>query len=159
LLKNKKFVLFLPLILLIIFVHSVLKERLYQTFQIYGGGERLEHLSASCELFVKKPVLGWGPNTFKKLYPGEHSHCHNLYLELLYSSGFFCLLMFLLIVLATFKFGFKIYSKKKDPVLIGLMSSIIVILSHGLLDSTLYSQTGFMFWFLAGSIFVYEDKV
>lgn len=160
--RNKKFILFLLLILLTILIHPVLRERLYQTFNIYGGGVRIEQISRASELFVKRPILGWGPNTFKGLFffdGEEHSHCHNIYLELLYSSGFFSLFIFVLIVLATFKFAFNQYWRRKDIILLGLISSIIVILSHGFFDSTLYGVTGFMFWFLVGCIFSYKKYI
>ncbi len=128
----------------------------------------------AARLFARRPLTGWGPDTFRLLYskdlgPGHwdpRSHANDLYLELLATTGLLGLLAWLGFLATLLASGFAALRRARrdrrghgDPpstpslLVAGLVLGVIVFILHGLLDSSLefYGIMG-LFWILAGAL-------
>ncbi|MBP3853063.1 MAG: O-antigen ligase family protein [Erysipelotrichaceae bacterium] len=104
--------------------------------------------------FKETPFFGRGPWTYKQiyyLYDGHRAvHAHNIYLDCLLSFGIVGSGLLFLFCIALLRAIWKV--KTQDPVLFGLMISLLlVIMIHGLVDGTIYPalvmMLCFMVWF------------
>jgi O-antigen ligase len=118
--------------------------------------ERINRWKCAIRMFKEKPILGWGPGTYKFQYApfqfsydrtvistnfGSLGNAHSEYLGPLSESGIIGMLSFILIVFMAFRTGYRIYHKSKSKelknftlfILLGLSSYFI----HGFLNNFL----------------------
>jgi len=143
--------------------------------------ERLNRWSSAWRMFLERPVFGWGPGTYMFQYApfqmsdektiistnsGNMGNAHSEYIGPLAESGFFGMLTFLMIVIAVFYRGSKLFhslpkGELKTVVLLTLLS-LFTYVSHGLLNNYLDTDKASVpFWgFIAiiVAIDVYHKK-
>jgi putative inorganic carbon (HCO3(-)) transporter len=118
--------------------------------------ERLNRWNCAWNMFLEKPVFGWGPGTYMFQYApyqtatlktnistnfGDKGNAHSEYLGPLSESGLFGMLSVILIIIMTMITGFRTYWKIKDynqriivlSVILGLISYYV----HGLMNNFL----------------------
>ncbi len=139
--EKKLFVLYLVFIVLLlaaVFTHPNLIPR-FNDFSTIES--RLKIWKTAIKGIQAHPLFGNGPWTYNYIYASYHGHkavfCHNIYLEMLSSFGIIGTIPLLGIIGILFKQVFA--SKKRDALLFSLMLSCLVIVAiHGLVDGTLY---------------------
>jgi len=118
--------------------------------------ERINRWKCAIRMYKEKPIVGWGPGTYKFQYApfqfsydrtvistnfGSLGNAHSEYLGPLSESGIIGMLSFILIVFMAFRTGYRIYHKSKSKelknftlfILLGLSSYFI----HGFLNNFL----------------------
>ena len=88
--------------------------------------KRLSMIKKAFEMFMQKPVLGWGIGAFA-LFSGYDYYCHNNYMELLVSGGIIAFLLYYTFLAYTF---FKELNQKKNSehkLAIMLFMSIVIL--------------------------------
>jgi len=99
------------------------------------------------------PIIGIGPGTFKDFFPDNPSwqipQPHNLYLAFLLQTGAIGFIGFILLLFWFFKTGIKNYESRIINIV--LMSTMVYILIHGLVDTTYWkNDLSMMFWAIIG---------
>ena len=109
------------------------------------------------------PLLGEGPMTYMHIYSlyGGHptQHAHSIYLDPLLCFGILGLATIAPYVYKHMKNIHQLYKSKKDPALVSLIITfIIMIFVHGVLDYTIFFvQTGFLFLLITHSYTFHES--
>ncbi len=174
--KKGKYLIFLSIIVLFLsftFIPNHRKEILKKRFSsvLHLKDEikkdpsligRLRFYKTSIHLIKKKPIIGWGFGRKTVKYINERltpewfekrnlslitSHTHNTFLQILLETGIMGLIGFLLIIFLFFYESFKIIKTHEKKLLpIGLILSIIAILTHGLVTNILQAPIIYMFF-------------
>ncbi|SMP65524.1 O-Antigen ligase [Sphaerochaeta associata] len=147
------------LILLIILItqnevlYDILGRRVVTFFESLTGREtsegstliRLSMISDALDLFVKKPLLGSGLNTFR-IYSGYGTYSHNNYTELLVSIGlvgifiYYSLFIWLLIKVI------RLYKTTKEGKYICVVALVFAALIGDLGTVSYYSESLYVIW-------------
>ena len=105
--------------------------------------ERINRWKCALEMFLEKPVFGWGPGTYQFQYApfqlyndktiissnhGDMGNAHSEYLGPLAESGFLGLSFFVLLVLVVVLRAIYLYDTLEDPQLKTLLLAIIAAL-------------------------------
>ena len=111
--------------------------------------------------------VGLGYEAFREIYPfymidnnKSPYHAHNTYLQILVETGIIGLLVFIWLIIVTFKRGIKlIFTSKKDSfvqyIVLGSLSSIVGLLTQGLVENIFYMpKITALFYILVSFIFV-----
>lgn len=123
--------------------------------------ERIDFWLGAIELAKQKPLLGWGPSSFRQAYNpiqktflGNSDHPHNVFLKILVENGAFALASFLtfligILVLVLRRFT-KLEKTERDIAFI-LIISIAGAFAHNLIDYNFnfYANLLLLFLFLA----------
>jgi len=147
----------LGLIILLIFVYfklSSIQGRL-------SFNSRLEIWQTGWEVFKMYPITGIGPGTFSDYFPVYPDwgvpQPHNIYLAFLIQTGIFGFIGFFCLLIWFFKTGFKLVIGHWDLVII-IMSLMIYILGHGLIDTTYWkNDLSIFFWLVIGLMAVLKN--
>lgn len=120
-----------------------------------SGGNRLHYWGMSLDMFIKAPVIGNGPGTFREnleqpdnpLHGQPHRHTHNEYLTLLSQHGLVGLILFIFLAQ-------QIYQKagrRHDIWLKGIVRiGLVIFLINAITDSSLHNESeGWTFVLLA----------
>ncbi|MFZ5559576.1 MAG: O-antigen ligase family protein [Patescibacteria group bacterium] len=159
--KNKKIILFflaLTLILIVILVYfKINSDQGRRSFN-----SRLEIWQKAWQVFRDYPVIGIGPGTFQDYFPAYPRwgvpQPHNLYLAFLLQTGIIGFIGFIWLLAWFFWMGFKIYNLKFTIFTIIVMSAMIYILVHGLVDTTYWkNDLSVMFWLIIGMMVVLKN--
>lgn len=149
------------------------------TLSDLSGQLRINIWSGAVSLIKDNPVLGVGLSGYQKLIPDyqkrfyhpetkelisveTHPYPHNLFLAFWLELGLLGLIVFCWILIKFFVQGFrKIYGSKSTVIYGSIMASMIVILTHGLVDTPyLKNDLAVLFWIIIGLILVLEsDKI
>ena len=137
-----------------------------------SNAERLNRWSCAMRMFLDKPVTGFGIGTYQFQYfpyqrkeemtrisvttpynieQGHGGSCHSEYLLTLSESGFFSLLAFLGLLLASLFTALKLFStshdKKTKLSACFLMAGLVTYFTHGLFNNFLENdKLAFLFW-------------
>ncbi|MCS7230662.1 MAG: O-antigen ligase family protein [Elusimicrobiota bacterium] len=142
---DKKFFLFFFIMIILLFGIPSSRSRILRTFTIQES-VRKEFLKITPTLIIKRPILGYGPDSFRKVfyqkYPDfsekGHFHPHNMYLHILFEVGVLGLGLFLYLFLEVLKNLISIYKLSTDVYYktfsLGVLGSVIVFLVYGLVD-------------------------
>lgn len=131
-------------------------ERFLFIFKPGGDANRFITWQVAWNMIKENPLLGKGLGTFMDYFP--HHLCgvmigyaHNCYLQIWAEAGIFSLLSFLVFLAILFKNSVSVFLKKRDPLILGLISGLFGFLVHSFLDTQFYSlQLSVFFWSMAG---------
>lgn len=109
--------------------------------------ERIDFWKGAFNLAKEKPVLGWGPFSFRQAYNAKQTtllansdHPHNVFLKIAAENGFVAAIAFLLFILSVFVMAFERFRELTNPkrdLLIGLGVSVLGAFAHNLIDYNL----------------------
>ena len=118
---------------------------------------RLNLWKESLRIIKGYPFVGCGLNTYSKVardYKSfEHGgmYPHNCYLQRAAETGLLGLFTFLWVLFIFFKTGLRHLKKRRDALVLGLLSGILAFLVQAFFDTHLYSlQLVVLFWFMLG---------
>lgn len=123
---------------------------------------RLNFWKGGLEMFLAKPLFGFGPGTFGFVYPSYQKdalsvtkYAHNYFIQMLAEGGSVATLAFLSIFVMIFWFGWwRNKNRLNDEVTIGLVVGLIASLLHNFIDFDWYFYANFLsFWVLAGLLY------
>ncbi|MEG0468425.1 O-antigen ligase family protein [Amedibacillus sp. YH-ame10] len=120
--------------------------------------------SAAIKGIEAHPLFGEGPLTYYKIYPLYNGHptqhAHNIFLDPILSHGVIPVLIVAVYFGNNLKDIYRLAKRKIDLPLFGLIVSfIITVILHGLLDLTVYwVQTGTLFLLIFSSASIYFRK-
>lgn len=111
-----------------------------------SGGERLFYWGMSLDLFMKNPILGSGPGSFRQnllslnnpLHTEPHKHAHNEYLTLLSQNGLIGLLLFAYLTLIIYK---KNRDSDNEHIKNIIQIGLFLFLLNALTDSSLNNES------------------
>jgi len=183
--KNKKLLIFPLIFILLIFLVPQSRNRIINSIK-KPDIERMFVWESTIDMIKKKPIFGWGQDTFqnefythyttnlkarkildefgKRVFDvrGIHFHTHNVYIGLIQETGIFGLIVFLTILFTIFKRIILILKNNfnfwEKTLTWGILGVIVDFSVHGLLDYPLRAETAYMFWFLAGLLFSFDKK-
>jgi len=159
--KNRK--LLIPLLLLFVFWQHLLPEKSVE--RIKGTTNEFGQLDDSSEfrvliwkqsmaMFQKSPLVGLGYGVFRTLglILGD---THNIYVKILVEQGLLGMFVFLFVIFAFIRTGFKLYQKGEDGFAkglgIGLIACITTMLVNNFFgDRWSYFELSAYLWILAG---------
>lgn len=139
-----------------------LSDRL--TFSGSEGGnsfsERLQFFEGAVKLIEEKPLLGYGPSTFKPIYPSVQQgflaisdHPHNLWLKLAVERGIPAVLCLLLFIVYLFAKTNPLRKNNHDAFTIAAWTALLALLAHEMIDYNLNFLTNALpFWFILGGL-------
>ena len=159
------------LVILIILIFLFPASRAYflekALLQDLSGQLRINIWRGASELIKTSPLIGVGldgyeklipdyqkqvfqANTGKEFYAFFQSHPHNLFLTIWLELGLLGLLVFIWMIFKALIQGFK--SIKKEYILVpSILSSLVVILIHGLVDTPYFkNDLSVLFWLIIG---------
>ncbi len=147
LLKDKKIFLFLIVFIILLLGISKSRNRIFQAFKFtQSEPTRKEFLILTPRLILKRPILGFGPDSFRSVFYGHypnfiekgHFHPHNMYLHILFEVGVLGFLAFIylfyLLLKNLLKLYFSIDSTFEKNLILGSFGSVSVFLIYGLVD-------------------------
>lgn len=134
--------------------------------------ERLNRWDCAMGMFNERPILGWGPNTYKFVYArfqkstnvtlistnaGNKGNAHSEYLGPLSEQGVPGLLMVLLMIACILYTGNKIYHTSKDPdykrLAMWITLSFVTYWVHGVLNNFLeLDKASVPYWAMAAML-------
>ncbi|MBD3300134.1 MAG: glycosyltransferase [Candidatus Moranbacteria bacterium] len=145
-------ILTLTALIALILIENPITDRLYSSFDLSEGSNlaRLEIWQKSLNLFFKKPITGHGLGSYSfEIQPSADYrspvNAHNIYLEFLTEIGLIGALLFLMILLSSFKTNLKIINLNKQknghlewlsPV---ICFSLIWFFIHSFFEQPMYS--------------------
>jgi len=116
------------------------------------GSGRYEIWVNAINLFLERPLGGWGAFSFRPLnllFWGDDKYAHNTYIEILVETGLLGFLLFSLFLLLLFVRAHSIYSRdRRFGFLIPTYFSFLV----GLIFLSLYINTLFLFFVMLYSV-------
>jgi len=121
---------------------------------------RLEIWQRAWQVFKIYPIVGIGPGTFEDFfipYPRWGvPQPHNLYLAFLLQAGIIGFIGFIWLLVWFFKTGFKnLFKVYSSEFMVILMSVMIYVLIHGLVDTTYWkNDLAVFFWIVIGCMVV-----
>ena len=140
--------------------HPLLLNQLKFTELYRGLRERINIWYYTGHIIAKKPLFGSGPGTFKFEFFDEmveeeeregfiskdaipkregvlYFQPHNIFLEIASDTGFFCLFLFLFLLIEIFLMGIKRIKDREDVIFAGFFLSIISFLIFSFLQPSL----------------------
>ncbi len=124
---------------------------------------RLDLTKMAWSMFIERPLLGHGLNTFMSIYEmyagsfdyGGISYAHNCYLQIAVETGIFSLFAFLWMVAALFISSLKDVNKRKEGFVraaqIGLTGGLLAYLVQSAMETNMYAlQLAMLFYFMLG---------
>lgn len=118
---------------------------------------RISLWKESLAMIKDRPVFGHGLNTYARVAPKYKTtrqgggYSHNSFLQMAAETGVLGLVSFLSVLAAFFRMGWVSFTRKRDLLVLGLLSGILAFLVHGFFDSHLYAlQLAVLFWFMMG---------
>lgn len=156
--KNFKRLIPVFLVVIILFMSPLFKERLFLTFKAGGDSDRFRYWLAAWKMINEHPFLGMGVGTFmanfSKFLPNAFvSYAHNCYLQIWAETGIFALLSFGGFMVSSVYLGIRRFIVSEDLLLLGLLSGVVGSLAHSFFDTDLYSlRLAILFWIWAGLI-------
>ena len=132
-------------------------EKLVDNFSV-----RTKIWQAAIKGIQAHPLFGQGPMTYMmifKQYAGHNTqHAHSVYLDPILSFGIVGISVLIPYIVDNFKRLYFVYKRKINYRYVALViSSIAVILVHGILDYTIFwVHTGLLFLFIASSFEMYN---
>ena len=142
-------------------------ERFRTTFDLTPGSTgffRLKLWQASLAMLRDHWPLGVGLDNFLYQYRTRYilpeawqepnlSHPHNLILDFGTRLGVGGIVLLLWLQVAFWRNSWQLYQKLPDPLLLGLMGSMVVFLSHGLVDNSYFLvDLAFVFFLTVGIV-------
>jgi len=125
-----------------------------------GGSisDRTENWNDTIYMIKKRPVFGWGLNTYMRVFQNYRSdlkslptYAHNCYLQMAQEMGLFGVLVFLWVIFSYFRTIIQTVKRKPESAIyyIGISSGMLGFLIHSFFDTNLYSlQLNVLFWFM-----------
>ena len=120
--------------------------------------ERIDFWTGAIELTKEKPLLGWGPFSFRQAYNaiqktflGNADHPHNIFLKISAENGIFALfgfLAFLITIGFTVISRFKAISKPEKQAVYVLSVGVLGAFAHSLIDYNFNFIVNLMLLFL-----------
>jgi O-antigen ligase len=143
--------------------------------------ERLNRWQSAFRMFRERPVFGWGPGTYSFKYApfqfsyektiistnsGDRGNAHSEYIGPLAESGVLGTVSFLLMIVAIFYTGVRLYArlalKNEKIILVSLLAGLVTYFIHGALNNFLDTDKASVpFWgFIAGvvALDIYQKK-
>lgn len=134
--------------------------------------ERLNRWACALAMFEERPIVGWGPGTYKFIYSGYQKSynltqistnagilgsTHSEYLKPLSEQGFFGTIAVLVLYLTTVCIGLKVYHKAEDKAVadlaLFLVLSLVTYYVHGVFNNFLETEKlAVPFWGLTAMI-------
>ena len=134
--------------------------------------ERLNRWACALAMFEERPIVGWGPGTYKFIYSGYQKSynltqistnagilgsTHSEYLKPLSEQGFFGTIAVLILYLTTVCIGLKVYHKAEDKAVadlaLFLVLSLVTYYVHGVFNNFLETEKlAVPFWGLTAMI-------
>jgi O-antigen ligase len=156
---NKKFLVYIFLLLFTIFVSTPKGADLIWGFILRGDAGRFKIWEISFKMFYESPFIGQGIGLFMKKmksYGFESLYAHNCYIQILAETGLLGLGSFLFFLSCIFRHALKAFKRSADMVFLGLLSGLFAFLVHSFFDTQLYSlRLATLFWVLLGLISAY----
>ena len=163
---DKRLVFFILLFSILIFLIPQTKKRILSTFESGNQTTRIYFLKETPKLVLKQFVLGYGPDSFRKVfyehYPNfperGHFHPHNMYLHILFELGILGLLTFLVLFYKILEWLIKAYYLSQEKfvksLILGTIGSVIVFLVYGFVDEPFRAHFApYVLFFLLGVSF------
>lgn len=142
-LLNKKKIVYLGLLLLLAIIVVLIPKpfgegvNLLRTFSIFS---RIDSWNSGLDLFLQKPILGWGYNTLRSIN-GERFQIDNSYLYIAATTGVIGLVLFLNLI----------YRSYKSISSLSGQSFLLLIILHSLFNNSLfYIWIFFAYWIMLG---------
>jgi len=134
--------------------------------------ERINRWNSAYQMFLSKPVFGYGPGTYMFEYAPFQNHrektiistnnadggnAHSEYLGILSESGFLGMFSFLLIIILTIHTGIKVYRRSEDVqykvIAMSLLLGLVTYYMHGFLNNYLdLDKASVPFWGFTAAI-------
>jgi O-antigen ligase len=134
--------------------------------------ERLNRWACALSMFEERPIVGWGPGTYKFIYSGYQKSynltqistnagilgsTHSEYLKPLSEQGFFGTIAVLILYLTTVCIGLRVYHKAEDKAVadlaLFLVLSLVTYYVHGVFNNFLETEKlAVPFWGLTAMI-------
>ncbi len=134
--------------------------------------ERLNRWACALGMFEDRPIVGWGPGTYKFIYSGyqksynltqistdagDLGSTHSEYLKPLSEQGVFGTISVLLVFLTTVVIGLRVYNKAEDKAVsdlaLFLVMSLVTYYTHGVFNNFLETEKlAVPFWGLTAMI-------
>lgn len=134
--------------------------------------ERLNRWACAFAMFDERPIVGWGPGTYKFIYSGyqksynltqistdagDLGSTHSEYLKPLSEQGFFGTIAVFILYLTTVFVGLRVYHKAKDKAVadlaLFLVLSLVTYYVHGVFNNFLETEKlAVPFWGLTAMI-------
>lgn len=134
--------------------------------------ERLNRWACALAMFEERPIVGWGPGTYKFIYSGYQKSynltqistnagilgsTHSEYLKPLSEQGFFGTIAVLILYLTTVCIGLRVYHKAEDKAVadlaLFLVLSLVTYYVHGVFNNFLETEKlAVPFWGLTAMI-------
>ena len=140
------------------------------TLQASEGGssvtERFAFFSQALHLGAQKPLLGWGPYSFRFAQPTQQSgvletsdHPHNVLLKIFMERGVITLVLFTLVVgLILYRAAFRVAAEPKKMLQTMLFLGIAGLLMHNMIDFNLqFVGIALPFWLMLGILMTCLD--
>jgi len=139
--------------LIIILVFSLLKINSIQGKLSFDS--RLIIWQRAWEAFKNSPFRGIGPGTFGDYFPAYPiwgvPQPHNLYFAFLLQTGLIGFIGFIWLLICFFRQGFKLFKTHYSLLITILMSVMVYVLAHGLVDTTYWkNDLSIIFWLIIG---------
>jgi putative inorganic carbon (HCO3(-)) transporter len=163
---DKRLVFFILLFSILIFLIPQTKKRILSTFESGNQTTRIYFLKETPKLVLKQFVLGYGPDSFRKVFyehyldfPEQgHFHPHNMYLHILFELGILGLLTFLVLFYKILEWLIKVYYLSQEKfvksLILGTIGSVIVFLIYGFVDEPFRAHFApYVLFFLLGVSF------
>lgn len=134
--------------------------------------ERVQFWSQSTNLALQKPLLGWGPYSFRFIQPelqtgilATSDHPHNVLLKIIMERGVLSLLVFVLVVgLGMYRAAVMLLSPRVEVGTLKFSLRMLIflglsgVLLHNMIDFNLqFVGIALPFWLLLGILFSYLD--
>ncbi len=130
------------------FEHKVINVQERVTFgnddSVTSKQERIDFWKAAIELSLEKPLLGWGPFSFRyaynpiqKTFLANADHPHNIFLKIAVENGIpamVCFLAFLLMIAVTVLRRFKNLDQKSKDFVFILGLAVVGGITHSMID-------------------------
>ncbi len=136
---------------------TIIKERMKSIGDINTNLNRTSLWKEAVNIIEDFPVLGSGLNTYSvvarnyKIAEGGGIYPHNSFLQMTAETGLVGLASFVWILIVLFRSGFQTLSRKKNPLVLGILTGILAFLVQSFFDTHLYSlQLVVLFWFMMG---------
>lgn len=128
--------------------HKVINVEQRVTFgndeSVTSKQERIEFWQAAIKLSLEKPLLGWGPFSFRyayqpiqKTFLATSDHPHNIFLKIAVENGIpamVCFIAFLLTILGTVLKRWKSLDQKSKDLVFILGLAVIGAIAHDMID-------------------------
>ncbi len=176
--KKQRLIFILILLFIIYYLLFISPQRNYLwqkiAFKDLSGQLRVNIWEGAIKLIKKQPIFGAGLRGYQKLIPQYqkpfylpgvegiisnefHPYPHNLFLAIWSELGILGLIVFALIIFQFFKLGFQKLFRNPDLaesdkiLIIAILSSMVVILIHGLVDTPYFkNDLSILFWLIVG---------